>query len=560
MADDAFTFIDLFAGIGGFHAALSGLGGRCVYVAEKDRYAAEVYKRSWLRDAPDVPFATDINDDVALDGSHTVEELLAHARSGKMILKNIPEFDVLTAGFPCQAFSKSGKQLGVLDTVRGTLFHNILVIVAIRRPKIVFLENVKNLVGPAHRKSTFRTIISSLTDLDYVVNPDPTVFSPHFLSPELGGGPQNRERVFILAVRKDLLGASKEPFTRPEKSKPFTGPTKSSGWSPERWLLTETPLAEDDAPAAITEAWLESALQDPQLSVRAKEVAGLVGDLEPYRLTEEDDWFDVYDTLVRSVSASTRHVPNSRGSRFPGHPIWFDVTDRVWDARERSDAQAHEGPGAKPRTWKIEFLDKSHQFVSNYKDILEKPAKAPLIARIRKLKNNAWRKFEWQAQGATSLRDCLIQLRPSGVRVKKATYTPALVAINQAPILGKDERRLTPYEAGRVQGFPDHVFEAMRSLRQPTSQSYKQFGNAVHVGTVRYTLVRFMKHHFGDMETDDGTGLGVLLAQCRAHRAWNLDSDVATPATVPENQLPLTLAGATFDDLRDTDPQFATLV
>lgn len=549
--DDAFTFIDLFAGIGGFHAALSGLGGRCVYVAEKDRYAAEVYKHSWLRDVPDVPFATDINDDVALDGSHTVEELLAHARSGKMILKNIPEFDVLTAGFPCQAFSKSGKQLGVLDTVRGTLFHNILVIVAIRRPKIVFLENVKNLVGPAHRDSTFRTIISSLTDLGYVVNPDPTVFSPHFLSPKLGGGPQNRERVFILAVREDLLGDSKQPFT---------GPTRSSGWSPEQWLLTETPLAEHDAPAAITEAWLEGALQDPQLSVRAKEVSDFVGDLEPYRLTEEDDWFDVYDTLVRSVSASTRHVPNSRGSRFPGHPIWFDVTDRAWDTRERSDAQAHEGPGAKARTWKTEFLDKSHRFVSNYSDILNEPAKAPLIARIRKLKNNAWRKFEWQAQGATSLRDCLIQLRPSGVRVKKATYTPALVAINQAPILGNDERRLTPYEAGRVQGFPDHVFEAMRSLRQPAGQSYKQFGNAVHVGTVRYALVRFMKHHFGDMEPGDGTGLGALLEHCRAHNAWNLDGAGATPATVPEDRPPLTLASATFDGLRDADPRLATLV
>jgi DNA (cytosine-5)-methyltransferase 1 len=552
VADDAFTFIDLFAGIGGFHAALSGLGGRCVYVAEKDRYAAEVYKRSWLRDVPDVPFATDINDDVALDGSHTVEELLAHARNGETILKNIPdEFDVLTAGFPCQAFSKSGKQLGVLDTVRGTLFHNILVIVAIRRPKIVFLENVKNLVGPAHRDSTFRTIISSLTDLGYVVNPDPTVFSPHFLSPGLGGGPQNRERVFILAVREDLLSDSKQPFT---------GPTKSSVWSPEQWLLTETPLAEHDAPAAITEAWLESAMQDPLRSARAKEVSELVGDLRPYRLTEEDDWFDVYDTLVSSVSASARHMPNSRGSRFPGHPIWFDVTDRAWDARERSDAQAHEGLGAKARTWKIEFLDKSHQFVSSYSDILNKPAKAPLLARIRRLKNNAWRKFEWQAQGATSLRDCLIQLRPSGVRVKKATYTPALVAINQAPILGQDQRRLTPYEAGRVQGFPDHVYEAMRCLKQPDGQSYKQFGNAVHVGTVRYALVRFMKHHFGDLEPDDSTGLRTLLERCRDHDAWNLDGGTAAAATVPEDRPPLTLAGATFDDLRDTDPQLATLV
>ncbi|WP_460748020.1 DNA (cytosine-5-)-methyltransferase [Myceligenerans cantabricum] len=518
MTSDAFTFVDLFAGVGGFHAALSELGGRCVYVAEKDKHAARVYKRAWLSGNEDVPFAEDINDDVQIDASHTIEELLVRARSGQIDLGKIPaEFDALTAGFPCQAFSKSGKQLGVLDQVRGTLFYNILIVVAIRRPKIVFLENVKNLVGPEHRETTFRTIISALRELGYVVSDEPTVFSPHYLSPEHGGGPQSRERVFILALRSDLADGEAEPFA---------GPTRTPGWPVEKWLLTETPLA-DGVPAAITKGWLRMA-EDSALAQRAKEVTELRGDTKPYTVTDAA-WFKVYETLVQKVSSSTNHRPNARGSRFPGHPIWFDVTDPVWAQKERDDARAHDGLGRKARPWKDEFLDKSGRFVAEFADILERPARRPLLAEIRALENNAWRKFEWQAQDATSLRDCLIQVRPSGVRVKKATYTPALVAINQAPILGQDLRRLTPYEAGRVQGFPDQVYAAMREL-QPDAQSYKQFGNAVHVGTVQFAFVRFVKHHFDSVGPNFSGGLDALLENCRNHSSWDFD-----PVTTADN-------------------------
>jgi hypothetical protein len=139
---DKFTFIDLFAGIGGFHAALTGLGGRCVYVAEKDRYAKEVYRKAWLPEDGGAHFTSDINDDVPVDTGHTIAELLERAQASEIVLENIPQgFDVLTAGFPCQTFSKSGKQAGILDKVRGTLFYNILVIVAMRRPKVVFVSS-----------------------------------------------------------------------------------------------------------------------------------------------------------------------------------------------------------------------------------------------------------------------------------------------------------------------------------------------------------------------------------------------------------------------------------
>ncbi|KRC37592.1 DNA (cytosine-5-)-methyltransferase [Oerskovia sp. Root22] len=529
---DQFTFIDLFAGIGGFHAALAGLGGRCVYVAEKDSFARDVYKSAWLAgEHQNVHVTDDINEDVPVDVAHTIDELLRRAEAGEIVLKNIPEeFDVLAAGFPCQAFSKSGNQLGVLDSMRGTLFYNILMIVAARRPKVVFLENVKNLIGPEHRETTFKTIVDSLKGLRYVVNDDPTVFSPHLIAPGQGGGPQGRERVYILAVREDVAA----------NLTPFDGPKTSMGWSADRWEIGATKLR-DGAPAAITTDWLRSAAAsgDDALAARAVQTEKYVGNLAEYRLGEDDAWYDVYERLLGNMVNQGKL--NKRGSWFPGHPIWFQVEEKEWLALQRADAKAHRGLERKARDWKDEFLSKSQNFITTYTPQLEGEESGDVLSKILNLKNNAWRKLEWQASDAESLTECLIQLRPSGVRVKKATYTPALVAINQAPILGSEKRRLTPYEAGRLQLFPDDVYQAMLDLKQPRTQSYKQFGNAVHVGTVQFALSHFILHHFGtEGDARDSTNLGSLaglLRGCRRHVSeWVQEvaeeegSEVAEPA------------------------------
>lgn len=514
---DQFTFIDLFAGVGGFHAALTELGGRCVYVAEKDRYARAVYETAWLTGSESDPHVTaDINDDVPVDTGHTIDELLKRAEAGEIELGNLPkeEFDVLAAGFPCQAFSKSGKQEGILDKVRGTLFYNILVIVAVRKPKIVFLENVKNLVGPSHRDTTFATIVDSLARLGYVVNPNPTVFSPHTIAPEYGGGPQIRERVYILAVRDDLA-AVHEPFVEPKRSEE---------WSPTQWQIGLTPLKRDRIPAVISNKWMRQALvEDPELAIAAERIrSSYMQNLAEYRLTGDDVWFGVYELLLASVIKGRKK--NSRGSWFPGHPIWFDAHNKEWLERERADAEAHRG-AVKTRDWKDEFLDKSVRFIDDYSKQLKGHGSGDLLKKIRGLPNNAWRKFEWQASDAESLDACLIQLRPSGVRVKKATYTPALVAMNQTPIVGSERRRITPYEAGRLQGFPDNVFKAMQKTKQPESQSYKQFGNAVHVGTVKFALVYFVTHHFGARpvaKAPDPGSITPLIEICRSIRdGWS---------------------------------------
>ncbi|MDM8177822.1 MULTISPECIES: DNA cytosine methyltransferase [unclassified Olivibacter] len=168
-----FTFIDLFAGIGGFRLACQNLGGKCVFTSEWNESAKSTYEANFA----EVPF-----------GDITKESTKAF----------IPkQFDVLCAGFPCQAFSIAGKRGGFEDT-RGTLFFDVAEIIKRHQPKAFFLENVKGLRN--HDKGrTLTTILNVLrNDLNYFV-PDPEIVNAKNF-----GVPQNRERIFIVGYRKDL--------------------------------------------------------------------------------------------------------------------------------------------------------------------------------------------------------------------------------------------------------------------------------------------------------------------------------------------------------------------
>ena len=180
-----FTFIDLFAGIGGFRMAFQNLGGECVFSSEWDEQAQKTYYENY----GDVPF-----------GDITKESTKSY----------IPDnFDILCAGFPCQAFSLAGKRLGFEET-RGTLFFDVAEIIRRKKPKAFFLENVKGLV--IHDKGrTFKTILNTLDELGYVV-PNPQIVNAMYF-----GVPQHRERIYIVGFRKDL-GINKEDFQYPEQN------------------------------------------------------------------------------------------------------------------------------------------------------------------------------------------------------------------------------------------------------------------------------------------------------------------------------------------------------
>lgn len=180
-----FKFIDLFAGIGGFRLALQNLKGKCIFTSEWDKYSKQTYQANF----GEVPFG-DITKDITKS--------------------YIPDsFDVLCAGFPCQAFSIAGKRGGFEDT-RGTLFFDVAEIIKKKKPKAIFLENVKGL--RSHDKGkTIGTILNVLReDLGYFI-PEPKVMNAKEF-----GVPQNRERIFIVGFRKDL-NVSEFEYPKPVK-------------------------------------------------------------------------------------------------------------------------------------------------------------------------------------------------------------------------------------------------------------------------------------------------------------------------------------------------------
>ena len=163
-----FKFIDLFAGIGGFHQAMTQLGGECVFASEIDKFAASVYKNNYGIDP--LSDITEVNE------------------------KDIPKHDVLCAGFPCQAFSVAGSQAGFCDETRGTLFFEIERILRYHHTKYIILENVKNLVRHDQGR-TWKVIKEHLHNVGYRLTEDPIILSPHHF-----GTPQLRERVIILGI------------------------------------------------------------------------------------------------------------------------------------------------------------------------------------------------------------------------------------------------------------------------------------------------------------------------------------------------------------------------
>ena len=175
------TFVDLFAGIGGFHLAMHSVGAECVFASEWDKFARQTYEANFRPISPKLfregHFAGDIN---------------------KVDLEDIPSFDILCAGFPCQPFSNAGLRRGFEDT-RGTLFFRIAEIVKHQidkgvPPQVLFLENVKGLLHHDQNR-TLKTICSVLDDLGYYV-------SYRVLNARNFGVPQNRERIFIIAWLK----------------------------------------------------------------------------------------------------------------------------------------------------------------------------------------------------------------------------------------------------------------------------------------------------------------------------------------------------------------------
>jgi len=323
--------------------------------------------------------------------------------------------------------------MGTLDATRGTLFFDIARIVQAKKPRFLILENVRNLAGPRHTK-TWDTIVATLRQLGYVVSGEPLVLSPHLIPHELGGRPQSRDRVFILAQRRDVDSTGNVLLDVPRVPVP--------SWNPSLWNIDDW-LVDDNA----------------------------IGNIEAYALRpEETAWLEAWQAFIQGIPSED----------LPGFPIWVDAfTDR---------------PKVEASTpaWKADFLRKNSHFYMQNRSFIRSWLRKSWIPgegyRVTDFPASR-RKFEWQARSAQPSRSdrdlwqLTIHLRPSGIRVKPATYLPALVAITQTSIIGSRRRRITPIEAARLQGIPDEVFT---NGDVEDAVAYRQVGNGVNVGVVQY--------------------------------------------------------------------------
>lgn len=419
----AITFIDLFAGLGGFHLAAAGLGLECVFACELDPALRELYRLNF-----GILPAGDVN----------------AVRSS-----SVPAHDLLCAGFPCQPFSKAGDQRGLRDRARGGVLHKVVEILRVCRPEFVLLENVAHFVRH-NDGGTYRRIRRAIERLGYAVD-----FAQ--LSPHQFGVPQIRERVYLVGRRGGLDG--------------FAWPTPETSAAE---LSIRSVLDARPCDAMPLSRQVESCLNVWQEFLGSFPVGA--------KLPSFPIWGMEFGATYPYDAESLHHVALKRLRRFRGV---FGDTLRY---RRREEVVAHipryaRGDGLVFPSWKQAFIRQNRELYAAHRQWLD--CWIPLIRPFPP----SLQKLEWNCQGETrDIWQYVIQFRASGVRIKRPTTAPSLVAMTttQVPIIGWERRYMTVRECARLQSmdelahFPPRI-PAMTAL-----------GNAVNVKVARLVLSRLL--------------------------------------------------------------------
>lgn len=434
---ETLKFVDLFAGLGGFHLALGKLGHECVFASEIDSELRGLYVSNFPR---------------------MRNSTFGDIRKCK---RNVPRHDVLCAGFPCQPFSKSGDQRGTDDPTDGTLFHEIIEILHQRNPGFVILENVGNFERHDNGR-TWAIVRDSLLRLGYHVrgtlhlgsaSPDGStghgLVSPHHL-----GHPHHRERFFVVASSQPLRVDPFPPRLRPDTSLSHIVEQKDE-------------LDTKDGEETRLTRQQERCITHWQNFVKA--IPENIPILSPLWTDEFGASYPYVRTTPHAASADTlrRNLPQARPAR--GTPK--SALIRMLPSYARS-------PTKKFPDWKIAFIRENREFYNKMRRFLP----GDWLSELRKFPSSL-RKLEWNVKGeARDIWQHALQFRPSGLRVKRYTSSPALVAMTatQVPILGPERRFLTRTEGLRLQGFPDDF-----RLPERRASAFTALGNAVHVAVVR---------------------------------------------------------------------------
>lgn len=437
-------FIDLFAGLGGFHFALKELGHECVLASEIQPELRQLYAENH-KDIESTRIIGDIHSEIKTE--------------------EIPDFDILCAGFPCQPFSQAGHRMGLNDPVNGNHFLKLVEIIAHHKPSFIFLENVPNLKGHDDG-NTWKVIEDSLRKLEYEVD-------ERILSPDQFGVPQHRKRIYIVGVK--------------------TGSSNSQ---------IKVKYPEINAPAKINISdYLE---KGPEESMPLKEET----------LKHILHWQDFIQNVDRV----------GRGA-LPGFPVWSMEFGATYPFLEKATSQydlsylnstngkfgmpiqANSKEDLKyflPRyalseqevfpNWKKSYISSNRNFFREHEDWLDGWKKKILDWKL------SHQKFEWNCGRDVeyTLEDKIIQFRPSGIRVKNNDRFPALVlSTTQVPIIfdkykkgGAGFRYITMREAANLQSMPEENFKMLKSH----VSSYKAFGNAVNVKVVKEIIQSVINH------------------------------------------------------------------
>lgn len=434
-----FSFVDLFAGLGGFHVALEELGGRGVFAAEWEPTLNRLYADNF----PETVVWSDINE---LD-------------SAAVIAENVPDHQVLTAGFPCQPFSKAGEQLGFTDTLQGHLFFRVLDILKAKQPRRFILENVPNILRHKNGE-TLSTMLTELAGAGYEVAW--RKYSPHDF-----GVPQIRERAYFVGSL-DGLG----DFEWPEPTRPKTDirTVLDARAKPSRAIPAQTMQAID--------MWGDFLKRSPK---KLKLPSFPVWSME----FGADYPFDGATPPALWDEEGPHALEGFRGS--------FGITLSGRTREEQFDLlpsySRRNGDYVFP-AWKRAFIRQNREFYLANQEWIK-----PWVKQWRPWSfPQSLQKFEWNAQGGTRrIDDYVLQVRASGIRVKRTTTAPSLIAMThtQVPILGRQivgvRRYMTPQECASLQ--------SLSNVKLPESDlaAYKALGNAVNASVVEAIAAPLLK-------------------------------------------------------------------
>lgn len=422
MPKKVLKFIDLFAGLGGFHIALSDLGHKCVFASEINEELRHLYFENF-----NTPCFGDIN---------------------KIEIAKIPKHEILCAGFPCQPFSKAGKQKGLNDPNNGNYFDKIIEIINYQLkkyggPEYIILENVPNL-KKHDNGNTWKYIYNKLSK-NYDVKEQQ-------LSPHKFGIPQHRLRIYIVCRLKSKGGLSNFEFPKGKTNTKLNITSiienKSKDYIP---LKKETKHHLNVWQIFLNNLEIENV---PKFPIWAMEFGAT------YPFENETPYKIGYKNLNKYRGKFGKKIKLKNKNEILNFIPNYALT------------QCSKFP-----KWKINYIKSNREFYLKNKKWLDKWL--PKIIDFE----NSHQKFEWNCGNKTTLtiKDKIVQFRPSGIRVKKPDFSPALVLTStQIPIFPWKNRYMTKREAARLQ-----CLNKLTKYPISTTKAFKAFGNAVNVCVVK---------------------------------------------------------------------------